>query len=367
MPFSTNGMNDNNLSVSMSWGTMIKAVVVIALSIAFYMIRDVILVILTSVVIASALEPMTKWLMKWRLPRVISVIIIFVAFFAFFAGIFFFFVPPLLDDVSAFVSSVPVYLESFNFAGSKSFSGIFGPQGVIDSFSGTAISSVELISEIKSSFFGLSGGIFHGINVVFGGLLSLVIIVVLSFYLTVQERGIENFLRIVTPIKHEAYTLDLWARTRRKIGLWMQGQLILGVLMGIFVYLGLAIMDLPYALLLAVIAAVFELIPLFGPVLAAVPAVFIAFTNAGVGLGLTVIGFYVIMQQFENHLIYPLVVRKVIGVPPLVAILALLIFGELFGFLGLIIAVPAVTMMLEIADDIDKRKKKTVAEPSFGR
>lgn len=352
-------MNDKQSTISISSGTMIRAVVVVLLFFALYIIRDIILIILTSVVIASAIEPATKWLTKHRLPRVIAVIALFLAFFVLFAGFFYFFLPPLLDDISGFISNIPDYLDSFSPAalgGTNSLSNIFGPQGIIDNLSGTALSPKELISELKSVFFDPTSGIFHGVNIVFGSLFSFVLIVVISFYLSVQKEGIENFLRIVTPIKHESYVLDLWARTRRKIGLWMQGQLILGLLMGVFVYLGLAILNLPYAFLLAVVAALFELIPLFGPILAAVPAVAIAFTNGGPGIGLTVIGFYIIMQQFENHLIYPLVVRKVVGVPPLIAILAFLIFWELFGFLGLVISVPAVTLMIEVISDLDKRK-----------
>jgi len=349
-------VEDKKLYVSLSWGTMVRAVVIGLLLFALYAIRDVVLIIITSVIIASAIEPATKWLMKYRLPRTIAVIILFTVFFALFSGLFYFFLPPLLDDLSGFISTVPDYLESFSLGNTDPLSGIFGTQGFIDDLSGATLSPKEFVSELKSTFFDFSGGIFHGVNIIFGGLLSFIMIIVISFYLSVQENGINNFLRTVSPLKYEKYVLDLWARTRLKIGLWMQGQIILGILMGVFVFLGLAILNLPYALLLAVIAALFELIPLFGPILAAVPAVALAFSDAGVGLGLTVIGFYVIMQQFENHLIYPLVVRKVIGVPPILVILALIVFGKLLGFLGLIIAVPAITMLLEIADDVEKRK-----------
>lgn len=340
---------------------MFRAVIVILFFLSLYLLSDIVLIILTSVIIASAIEPATAWLVRHRLPRVISVILLFLAFFVLFAGFFYFFLPPLLNDLSGFFSSIPDYLESFSFNGNKSLSTIFGPQGVIDNISGAAVSPKELVTELQSSLFSFSGSIFHGVNIVFGGLFSLVLIVVISFYLSVQKQGIENFLRVVTPLQYETYTLDLWARMRHKIGLWMQGQLILGLLMGVFVYLGLAILNIPYALLLAVFAALFELIPLFGPVLAAVPAVALAFVNFGPAMGFTVVGFYVIMQQFENHLIYPLVVRKVIGVPPLMAILSLIVFGKLFGFLGLIIAVPAVTMLLEITGDIEERKKEKLA------
>ncbi|MFA5841470.1 MAG: AI-2E family transporter [Candidatus Paceibacterota bacterium] len=348
--------DESHSTISISSGTIFRTVLILLLFVALYLIRDVILIILTSVVIASAIEPATRWLMGYRFPRVVAVISIFLAFFVFFSGFFYFFLPPLLDDLSGFASSIPQYLESLGGGGNNSLSGIFGPQGVIDNLSGSSVSVKDLISQLQGAFFGFSSGIFSGVNIIFGGLLSFILIAVISFYLSVQEKGIENFLRIVTSVKYENYALDLWARTRRKIGLWMQGQLVLGLLIGVFTYLGLSIMNLPYAFLLSVIAALFELIPLFGPTLAAVPAVAIAFTSGGAGLGFAVVGFYIVIQQFENHLIYPLIVRKIIGVPPLVAILALLIFGKLFGFLGLIIAVPAVTMMLEVADDLEKRK-----------
>lgn len=349
-------MDEKRITVSISWATMVRAVLVLVLFATIYMLRDIALLILTAVIIASSIEPATRWLMRYKFPRVIAVITLFFVTISLFAGIFYFFLPPLLDDLSGFVSSVPDYLQSFSVGDSQQLTNIFGPQGVIDNLSGDSLSPKEFVNELKTTFFDFSGGIYHGVNIIFGGVLSFVLIIVISFYLAVQDKGIENFLKVVSSLKYEKYLIDLWNRTQRKIGLWMQGQLILGLLMGVFVYLGLAIMNVPYALLLGVLAALFELIPLFGPILAAVPAVAIAFTSNGPTIGLIVIGFYIIMQQFENHLIYPLVVRKVIGVPPLIVILALLVFGKLFGFLGLIIAVPAVTMFLEIADDIEKRK-----------
>ena len=110
----------------------------------------------------------------------------------------------------------------------------------------------------------------------------------------------------------------------------MQGQLILALIMGVLVYLGLTVLGVKHALLLAVIAAVFEIIPVFGPTLAAVPAILIGFVDGGFPIGIAVILLYIIFQQFENHLIYPLVVTRVVGVPPLLVILGLII-GETRG------------------------------------
>jgi predicted PurR-regulated permease PerM len=136
----------------------------------------------------------------------------------------------------------------------------------------------------------------------------------------------------------------------------MQGQVLLGLLMGSFVYLGLTIIGVKYALLLAVLAAIFELIPVFGPTLAAVPAVLIGLVNGGLGVGVAIILLYVILQQFENHLLYPLVVTKVVGVPPLLVILALIIGAQLAGFLGLLLSAPMAAVIQELVKDIESRK-----------
>ena len=106
-----------------------------------------------------------------------------------------------------------------------------------------------------------------------------------------------------------------------------------------------------------------ELIPLFGPIIAAIPAVLIGLIESAT-LGLMVTGFYVIIQQFENHLIYPLVVRKVVGVSPIVVILALVIGGKLAGFLGLLLAVPLVTALLELLNKFER--DKTEPQRQFG-
>ena len=166
----------------------------------------------------------------------------------------------------------------------------------------------------------------------FGGIFSFILILVLSFYLAVQEKGIENFLRLITPLKYERYVLDLWQRSQHKIGLWMQGQMLLGFIVGVLVFLGLNVLGVRHALFLAVLTALLEIIPLFGPKIAAVPAVLIGFLES-VPLGFMVLGLYVIIDQFESHLIYPLVVRKVVGISPIIVILALIIGGKLAGFL----------------------------------
>ena len=199
-----------------------------------------------------------------------------------------------------------------------------------------------------------SGAIGAGSSL-FGGAIMFILLIVISFYLSVQEHGIEKFLRIITPLEHETYILDLWKRAQRKIGRWLQGQFLLGVLVGVMVFLMLMILNVPHASILALLAAVFEIIPIFGPIMAAIPAIAIASLQSTT-LGLLVLGLFVIVQQIENHLIYPLVVRKTIGVPPLLVVLAVVVGAKLGGFFGILLSVPIAAVLVEFLNDISARK-----------
>ena len=190
----------------------------------------------------------------------------------------------------------------------------------------------------------------------FGGAMSFILVVVFSFYFCVQETGVEDFLRVVTPVAYHEYVVGLWKRAQNKIGKWMQGQLLLGLLVGTLIYLGLVILGMPYALLIAVFAALFELIPVFGQILMVVPGVVIAFSAGGVNLALMVGGLFAVVHQFESHLFYPLVMRKIIGIPPLMVILALVVGAKLDGFVGVLLAVPLATVLREFINDVEYRR-----------
>jgi predicted PurR-regulated permease PerM len=120
-------------------------------------------------------------------------------------------------------------------------------------------------------------------------------------------------------------------------------------------YLGLTILGVQYALVIALGVAVLELIP-FGIILAIIPSVLFAYADGGMSLSLKVLGLFVIVQQFENYLIAPLIVNKIIGVSPLVVILSILIGAKLAGFWGIILAIPVAVCLLEYLSDIEKGK-----------
>ena len=342
-------MSDRQINISLSTGTVVKILVVLAAAWLLWFLRDVALIVFTAVVIASAVEPGVRLFMRRAVPRLPAVFAVYSLLLGTFFILFYLFFPLVLEDFATFVTSLPTYLEYITKGGAfDTYTSILGIP------SPSAITSGDVMTSIREALGAQTyTNAFSAASAIFGGVFSLILILVFSFYFALVETGVDDFLRIVTPKSHQSYVLGLWRRTQHKIGLWMQGQLILGVLIAVLVYLSLTILQVPHALVLAVIAGIFEIIPVFGPILAAIPAVIIAFVSGGPLFGLVVAGIYILIQQFENHLIYPQVVTRVVGVPPLLVILALIVGANLAGFLGIILSVPVAAMLQEFVSDIE--------------
>ncbi len=355
------GEQINHYSISITPASVVWFFLIGLLFFTAYILRDLLLVILTSVLLAAAISPAARWFQKRKVPRIVAVLILYVGFIVSFAAAFYFLLIPLLQEFFSLVRSLPDYLETFEnwlpyFESNSAFESI----PLFGDFAGD-LSPTKIIEEIQGMLASLSQGFVSSLFSLFGGVLNFVLIVVLSFYLSVQENGVAKFLKMVTPIKNSAYVLDLWKRAEMKIGYWMQGQLILAVIVAVLVYLCLVLLGIPHALLLAVLSGLFELIPVFGPILAAVPAIAIAvveggnFMGPGLTIGLVVTGVFVIIQQFESQLIYPLVIRKVVGLSPIIVIIALIAGYQLVGFLGVILSVPVAAILLEFMKDMQPR------------
>lgn len=347
-------MEQREQVINISIGTITKFIVVVLLFAALYLLKELVLVLLLSIVVASGIEPATLWFVRRGVPRLFGVILMYLLIAVFLIGTVFFLLVPLLSESSDFLRNSPVYFNASTVTNTIA-NNDFLDQPFVTGIT-NSINLEQVIGQINTLISSISSNAFGTLATVFGGLLSFFLTVILSFYLSVEEDGVEKFLRAITTIKHEKYVLALWKRSQKKIGLWMQGQLVLAIIIGMLVYLGLLILNVPNALLLATLAAAFEIIPLFGPILASIPAIMISFVSGGVTMAALVAGLYVIVHQFENQLIYPLVVKKVVGVSPVVSIMALAAGWELAGFLGLILSVPVAAVIIEFFDDFQRDK-----------
>jgi len=345
--------NPDILSISINTWSIVKVLLVFVLFAVLFILRDLLLVVLAAVVIASAIEPAIRWFISYKVPRLPAVLLIYLGLMFILFGTFYFLLLPLLNESSEFLTDLPKYVGSIDAWSPLGDGGIIGSQPVFHDLS-QSFSSSEILNQINTTLSHLSVGFWGAVSTIFGGILSFILIFVLSFYLAVQDKGIAKFLHLISPRRHRQYVNDLWQRAEIKIGLWMQGQLLLVVIVGVMVFLGITLLGIKHALLLASLAAVFEIIPLFGPILSAIPAILIAFATGGFSAALLVLGLYIIIQQFENHLIYPLVVKKVVGVSPIVVILALIAGAQLAGFLGILLSVPISAVIMEFINDFQK-------------
>ena len=345
---------DNITSISITTGTIIRFFLLALGLYLFWFLRDILLVILTAIIIASFVESSIPLFRRIKINRVLGVVLAYVITIFFLALLFYLFAPLLITEtynLSVFLSSYIPDSSFLNYFKNDAFS---GAKDIVSNLS-HSLSLTNLISSSNAFINTLSGGFFQVLTVAFGSIFNVVLIVLISFYLSIQEKGIENFLRIILPVQYEEYAVDLWERSRRKIALWMKGQMLLGILITILTYLMLSIMGIQYALLLAIIAGIMELVP-YGILVALITAISFSYLSGGVSSALMVAGAYIILHQFEVFLFSPLVIKSVVGLSPLVVILAAVIGFELGGFWGLVLAIPVAVFIMELMSDIEKKK-----------
>jgi len=338
-------MDPKKQTISITSGTMIRALVVAAAAFALWQLSTLVLLLLAAIVIASAAEPGVQFFMRYRFPRPLAVVSVYAFVLAGLASLVWFFIPPMLAEASALLAVLPQYLSEVQNYSLPFLQNAGGP------------TFTETLNALQGSFADTGAGVLSFMASIFGGALYFIITIVISIYFSMQETGVDDFLRLITPEKHRDYVQSLWKRSQKKIGLWMQGQLLLSLIITILLFLGLSLLGVPYALVLAVFAGVMELIPVFGSLVAAVPGIAVALGTGDLTLALMVGGLYLIVNQFQAHLIYPLVVKKVVGVAPILVIIALIAGGQLAGFIGVLLSVPVAAAIQEFVNDVQKGRK----------
>ncbi|MCX6787801.1 MAG: AI-2E family transporter [Candidatus Kaiserbacteria bacterium] len=352
---------NKEMRISITTGTIIATLGIGIGAYVFWLLRDLALLVLTAIVIASAIEPQIAFFIRQRMPRFAAVLLVYVLVFGSVFSLLYFFFPPIISDAANFLSSMPRYLDTIN--APSSLSSIANATSLVGGQQGMQ-TFVQTLLSLQTVFAASSGGALQLLVTFFGGIFSLMLVIVLSFYFALQDTGVDDFLRLIMPVAYEEYSVDLWKRSQKKIGLWMQGQILLSVIVAVLVYLGLLIIGIPYALLLSVFTAMAEIIPIFGSLIAGIVAVIVAYSDGGISLGAIVLGLYIVVNQFESNLIYPLIVKKIVGVPPLLVIVALIAGYTLAGFLGAMLSVPVAAVALEFISDFDKKKRRLAHEPS---
>lgn len=337
------------MKVDISAASVFRMILIILMFLLLYLLKDVLIIFFFALIIASAISPFAAWLDEKGFPRLLGILLLYLIIIGLVIFVLSLVVPFVSEDLNRLVGNLPALVNKVS--------------GSIDAVQQGSPRYLDFLSEIQnlleslSSYFQqASRSAFSLISSIFGGILSAVAILIISFYLAVTKKGVESFINAVVPDHYEDYVLNLWRRSELKVGRWLQGQLLLALVVGLVVYVGLSLMGIRFALLLGIVAMLFELVPIVGPVLAAIPAVILAFVQNPT-LGLWVLIFYIVVQQLENHILVPVVLGKTTGLNPIVVIIALLVGQQLAGIPGMILSVPVATIIVEMVEDLAKQKR----------
>ena len=337
-------------TIDIGSNTIIRAILIVLGVIFVYLLRDVLFVLFFAIMIASAIGSFATSMQRHSIPRVISVLFIYVAFFGLLALFLSLVVPAISTEVNQITQVLPNILTDVSSA--------FESAETSD-----AVSSISLSGELEnfiqsvSQFLQVSSQSFVSFLVsVFGGMISLLAVIVISFYFSVMPEGVASFFTSVLPDRFESYVLNLWEKSERKVGRWFQGQVLLALAVGLLVFVGLSLMNVKYAILLAIIAMLMEVVPIVGPVIAAIPAIGLAYVQSP-SLALWVALLYLGIQQLENHALTPIILGKSVGLHPVTVIIAILIGGKLAGILGILVSVPLAVVIVEIWNDLAQQRQ----------
>lgn len=294
-----------------------------------YQIRQVLIALFVSVILMAALNPAVDRLIKFKIPRFLAILLLYILIIGVFvlsiAGV----VPPLVDQTSTLISRLPEYSQNLGLP-------IIDQKIIAD--------QISQLGSIPANIVKLSISIFSNLFVVLA-------ILVITFYLLMERRNLNKYLTVLFGGDSEKKAEKFINEMEKKLGGWVRAQLILMVIIGLFSYIGLRLLGIEFALPLAILAGVFEIIPNIGPIASAIPAFFAGFVISPL-MGLAVIALYFLIQQLENTVIVPKIMEKEVGVNPIITILSLTIGFKLAGITGAVLAIPVVLLVRIVASEI---------------
>lgn len=324
---------------------------VLLVAAAFYFIyrfHQVFLTLFVAIVLSTAISPVVERLNRFGVPKEIGIILVYILLILLIAAVILLLLPLVIEQSNRFVDSIPEtyqevreqMLEHPNFFVWRLATEL--PERISLAPAPEPTGEEQDVIESVGQNLALIGLGAKGIFLTIGAL-------ILAFYWTLDGHKNKTALLMVVPLERRERARELTNEIQAKLGAFVQGQTLLGLIIGGMSFVAYTIIGLPYTLALAIIAGIMELVPVVGPILGAVPAIIVAYTVEPSKV-LWVFVATVIIQQLENNLLVPRVMKRAVGVNPLVTLLALTAFGSLFGILGAVVAIPLAAIIQLLLD-----------------
>lgn len=326
----------------------ILKIVIAAFALSFlFVIRDVLVILFVALVLASIIDPIATFGGRYHIPRALAVVATYLLLLLFLALGFTLIIPPLLTELGGFTGSL-VGFWSRVVSRVATVRELSAQYGLLENFQRSLV-------ELEGALGRAAGSIFTTVTGIFGSIISLIATFVVTFYLVVEKDALKKLFQALAPERYQQHLSVLLSEIQRKIGRWLRGQIILSFLVGFLVYVGLLALRVDYALILALFAGITEFVPYLGPLIGAVPAVIIALTVSPMK-ALFVGLLFIVIQQLENAVFVPRIMARAVGLNPMITVIALLIGGRVAGIAGILLAIPLVTAVSVVLEDVYRRR-----------
>jgi len=288
-----------------------------------WIVRELIFSFFIAYIVMSALNPWISLLQRKKIPRAISTLISFIIIFGLIGYLLFWLIPLIAKEMTLLFKNLPKIIESY-IPNSSSF---LENEFFTTNLPNITNNTLQFLRNVLS-------------NVIF-----MISTFFFSFYFLVEENAMRKFYTRFFDKEGAYKMLNVLDSTEKRLRSWFWGQLILMFVIGVLVYIGLTLLNVRFALPLALIAGLLEIVPILGPIISTIPAFIIALSESAFS-GIAVIALFFVIQQAENQIIVPYIMRKAVGLNPIVTLAALIIGGRVGGFLGILIAIP-ITLFVE--------------------
>lgn len=316
--------------------TLLKIILVLSGLVLLYTMIDIVLLLFIAYILMAAINPVVARLEEYAFPRWLAVLTIFVTFGVFLGTVLSLTVSPLLAQTQSFIGALPGLLQEV-FAWMKA-------QGLVDAAAMTSYLQ-EIFRNWSSALTSAPADIIRVGSNIFGGLLDIVMVFIFTFYLALEREKVQSFLVTLIPFGDKEKLSVLFGQVDQRLGAWLRGQLLLMTIIGFVTYILLKVIGLQFALPLAVLAGLAEVVPIVGPTVSAIPAMIVGLSQS-ITMGVVVVFIYILIQQLESSTIVPRVMGKSVGLDPLVVIIALMVGGRLAGPIGALLSVPVAAVLM---------------------
>jgi predicted PurR-regulated permease PerM len=319
---------------------------------------NVLVLVLLSVILASGLEPVVGWVRgRVGIGRGATILLVDGLFFLAVVGLFVFVAPAAIAQFDTTLRSLPPLIER-----TREWAAELRPVAVSRGIT-TLLDAADRTVAPPVPTSPTSGQVVQvGLTLV-EAIVSMATLLVVVYLWLVEHARLQRYVLAFVPMHHRATARDRWNEVETRLGLWVRGQLTLMAAMGAATTVAYVLLGVPGALLLGLIAAVAEAIPIIGPLLGAIPAILTAAT-VSTELALVVAGVYVVIQLLEGNVLVPIVMRRAIGISPFLVILSLLIGGAVGGLIGALLAVPIAAAIEVLIEGLQKRDVPVAQDPT---